>query len=75
MDFLKAASDGLPVAAEELSDVADAAMPKLASFGCGVKTAIAFAQRLKDVKHGAFDIEGIANKHGGILPVLPALLC
>jgi hypothetical protein len=34
-----------------------------------------FAERLKNLLHGPFDIGRIEEKHGGILPVLPALLC
>jgi len=71
---LKTASNGLPVAVEELSDVADAAVSKLAGFDRRVETTIAFAQRTKHVQHGSFDIERIVREHGGILPVFPTLL-
>jgi hypothetical protein len=74
MEFLKTASNGLPVAAEELSDVANTAVSKLAGFDRRVGTTIAFAQGTKHVEHGSFDIERILGKHGGILPVFPALL-
>jgi hypothetical protein len=72
---LKAASDGLPVAAEKSGDVTAAAVSKLAGFDRGVDAAIVFAERLKNLLHGPFDIGRIEEKHGGILPVLPALLC
>ena len=75
MKLLKAASDGLPVAAEKLGAVADAAVSELAGFDRGVDSPIAFGERLKDLLHGSFDVERIVDKHGGILPVLPALLC
>ena len=75
MKLLKTASNGLPMAAEELGDVADAAVSKLAGFDRGVNPPIAFCQRLKDLLHGSFDVERIVDKHGGILPVLPAFLC
>jgi hypothetical protein len=75
MKVLKTASDGLPVAAEESGDVTDAAVSKRAGFDRGVDAPIAFAERLKNLLHGPFDIERIVDEHGGILPVLPALLC
>jgi hypothetical protein len=75
MKLLKAAPNGLAVATEKLGDIADDAVPKFAGFDGGIKPSIAFGQRLKDLLHGSFDIERIDDKHGGILPVLPALLC
>ena len=75
MKLVKAASDSLAVAAEELSDVADAAVSQLEGFDPGVDPSMAFVQRLKDLLHGSFDVERIVDKHGGILPVLPAFLC
>ena len=75
MEFLKTASDGFPIAAEEVGDVPDTAVSKLAGFDSCEEASIAFAQRLKDLLHGSFDIEWIIGKHGGILPGFPALLC
>jgi hypothetical protein len=75
MEFLKPPVNGLPVAAEELGDVANATVAEFAGFDPRVDPTIAFAQRLKDLLHRAFDVERIFEEHGGILPVLPALLC
>lgn len=75
MEFLKTAVNGLPIAAEELGDVADATVSELAGFDPRVDPTIVFAQRLKDLLHRAFDVERILEDHSGILPVLPALLC
>ena len=75
MEFLEAASNSFPIAAKKPSDVADTAVPQFGGFDGGVNPLIAFAQRMKDLLHGPFDVERIEDKHGGILPVLPALLC
>jgi hypothetical protein len=75
MEFFETASNGFPIAAEELGNVADAAMSKFGSFDRGVDPPIAFAQGMKDLLHGPFEVERIVDQHGGILPVLPALLC
>ena len=75
VEFLEAAPNGLATTAQKLSNITDAAASKFEGFDGGVDSAIVFAERLKELLHRAFDIDGIFDDHGGILPVLPTLLC
>ena len=63
-EFLQSAPDGLAIAAEEPSDVADAAVAKFGSFDGSIDTVISFAQGMKDLLHRAFEIERIVHEHG-----------
>jgi hypothetical protein len=71
LEFLKTASDGFSIAAEQLSEIPDAAVPEFAGFDGGIETTIAFAETMEDLLHGLFDIERVGDNHGGILPAGP----
>jgi hypothetical protein len=75
MEFVKTATNGFPVAIEELSDVSNAAVSELAGFGRCIESTVAFAEGMKNLLHGPFDIGRILGEHGGILPVFPGFLC
>jgi hypothetical protein len=74
-EFVQTTPNGLAVAPEKPCDVSDTAVSELGSFDGGINSAIAFAQGMKDLLHRPFEVARIEGQHGGILPVLPALLC
>jgi hypothetical protein len=65
---MQAALNGLAMAIEKLSNVADAAVSEFERFGGGVKAPLSLVEGREGELHGLFDRSGVWRKHEGILP-------
>jgi hypothetical protein len=65
---VQAALNGLAMAVEKLSNVADAAVSEFERLGGGIKATLSFVEGRESDLHGLLDRTGVWCKHGGILP-------
>lgn len=65
---MQAALNGLAMAVEKLSDVADAAVSEFERFGGGEEPTLSFVEQRESELHGLLDRSEVWRKHEGILP-------